>query len=350
MNPISVGLIGTGMAARVFHIPVICSVPGLRLKTVVDRHGAESQKHFPHGVAVVGDAAALLQNDSIELVVIATPNSSHFDLARQCILSGKHVVVDKPFTTTSGQALQLIDLAHRHNRIISVFQNRRWDGDFITVRKIVEEKRLGRLVEFESHFDRFRNHPRPGAWKEEAGEGSGILFDLGPHLIDQSQVLFGLPKMITAVIRMQRDFAKTDDNFELILHYDNLKVTLKAGMLVQGPNPRFILHGSEGSFVKDGLDPQEEALKSGATPLEPNWGEDAKEFWGKLYKQRDGCNEEEQVETAPGCYTAFYQNMVEAIYGREELAVKPEQAMNTIRIIELANMSNEQKRTIPFSL
>jgi scyllo-inositol 2-dehydrogenase (NADP+) len=349
MSQINVGIIGSGMAARVFHIPIILSVPSLRLKKIVERHGDWTRKNCPL-VEVVRDAAALLHDEEIELVVIATPNSSHFELARQSILANKHVVVEKPFTTTSDQAQQLVDLAHKHGKVISVHQNRRWDGDFQTVKKILDGKLLGRLVEYESHFDRYRPLPRQGAWREEAGEGSGILFDLGPHLIDQAQVLFGLPRMIMADIRIQRENGKADDSFELLLHYDNLKVTLKAGMLAREPGPRFLLHGTEGSFVKYGLDSQEEALKSGATPSGSNWGKEPESLWGKLNTQRDGQHVEERVETASGCYQTFYQNLVEAISGRAELAVKPEEAMNTIRIIELAIKSNEQKRTMPVSL
>jgi predicted dehydrogenase len=345
-NQINVGLIGAGSGAHVFHIPVIRSVPELRLKTVVDRHGDRS---YGPGVVVVRDAAALVEDDAIELVVIATPNTSHFDLARQSLIAKKHVVVDKPFTTTSVQARQLIDVARAQNRIISVHQNRRWDGDFLTIRKLLQAKLLGRLVEYESHYDRFRNYLRPGAWREAAGEGTGILFDLGSHLIDQAQVLFGLPQMLTADIRTQREQGKADDNFELILHYDQLKVTLKAGMLVREPGLRFILHGVEGSFIKHGLDPQEEALKRGLTPAEPRWGQEPKVQWGKLNTQLGDLHLEGQVETLAGCYQAFYQNIAGVIKGREELAVKPEEAMNTIRIIELAFQSNEQRRTIPFS-
>jgi predicted dehydrogenase len=204
-------------------------------------------------------------------------------------------------------------------------------------------------VEYESHFDRFRNALRPGSWREAAGEGTGILFDLGSHLIDQSLVLFGLPRMVTADIRIQRDHGKTDDNFELILHYDQLKATLKAGVLVREAGPRFILHGTEGSFVKFGLDPQEEALKKGLTPAEPNWGQEPKSMWGKLNTQLGGIHVDGQIETEAGCYQAFYQNIAGAIAGRAELAVKPEEALNTMRVIELAFQSSEQKRTLPVS-
>ncbi|HET8677338.1 MAG TPA: Gfo/Idh/MocA family oxidoreductase, partial [Blastocatellia bacterium] len=266
-DQMSVGLIGYGMAGRTFHAPVIQSVPNLRLKKVVERHTNEARKRYPW-VEVVPDATALLQDEEIDLVVIATPNISHFDVARQSLKANKHVVVEKPFTTTSGQAQELIDLARQQNKVISVNHNRRWDGDFQTVKKLLEGRLLGRLVEYESHYNRFRNYPRPNAWREEEGAGSGILFDLGSHLIDQAQVLFGVPQMITSDIRVQRDFAKINDSFELILHYDDLKVTLKAGMLVREQSPRFILHGTEGSFVKYGFDPQEEALKRGFVPSE----------------------------------------------------------------------------------
>lgn len=348
-SEIGVGLVGYGMAARVFHAPVIESVSRLSLRKIVERHGDESRQRYPH-VEVVRDAADLLRDEEIRLVVVATPNVSHFDLARQSLLAGKHVVVEKPFTTTSAQAQELIDVAGSQNRLVSVHQNRRWDGDFLTVERLLDGKLLGRLVEYESHYDRFRNYPRQGAWREEEGEGSGILFDLGSHLIDQAQVLFGLPRMMTADIRIQRDFAKADDNFELILHYDDLKVTLKAGMLVREPSPRFILRGTEGSFVKYGIDPQEDALKRGLTPTDPNWGEESREMWGTLDTQIGGLHVEGRVETVAGCYQEYYRNMADAIDGRAELAVKPVEAWNTIRLIELARQSSERKCTLPFSL
>jgi scyllo-inositol 2-dehydrogenase (NADP+) len=346
---VGVGLIGYGMAGRTFHAPVIQSVPHLRLKKVVERHTDEARQRYPW-VEVVPDAAALLQDEEIKLVVIATPNVSHFDLARQSLRADKHVVVEKPFTTTSGQAQELIELARQQNKVLSVNHNRRWDGDFQTVKKLLESRLIGRLVEYESHFNRFRNYPKPNAWREEEVAGSGILFDLGSHLIDQAQVLFDVPRMITADIRAQRDFAKTNDSFELRLHYDGLKVTLKAGMLVREQSPRFILHGTEGSFVKYGFDPQEEALKRGLIPSESNWGNEPREQWGKLITQVGGLELEGQVKTIAGCYQSFYQNIVDVMSGRAELAVKPEEARNTIRIIELAMKSSEQQRTIHFSL
>jgi predicted dehydrogenase len=347
-EPIRVGFIGYGMAARVFHAPVIGSLPELRLKTVVERHGDDSRRDHPH-VGVVRDADALLQDEEIDLVVVATPNDTHFDLARRALVAGKHVVVEKPFAATSDAAQQLIDLARRQERIISVHQNRRWDGDFKTVRKILEGKLLGRVVEYESRYDRFRNHRRENAWREAETEGSGILFDIGSHLIDQAQVLFGLPRAITADIRAQRGFGKVDDSFELILDYEDLKATLRAGMLVRERGPRFTLHGTEGSYVKHGFDPQEESLKRGLTPSAANWGEEPPERWGMLNTQLEGLHVRGRLETLAGSYQDFYRNVCDAIAGRAELAVTPVEARNTIRIIELAVRSNEQKRTVTYS-
>ncbi|MCU1267907.1 MAG: oxidoreductase domain protein [Acidobacteria bacterium] len=347
-NEIRVGLIGYGMSGRVFHAPIIQSVPHLKLKTVVQRRADDSRDRYP-SVAVVQDAAAVFADPDIDLVVITTPNNSHFDLARKALLANKHVVVEKPFTNTVNEARQLIEIARQQNRIVSAFQNRRWDGDFLTVKQILNGELLGRLVEYESHFDRYRNLRQP-TWREEAGPGSGILFDLGSHLIDQAQVLFGLPQLITADISAQRETSQITDNFELILHYDRLKVTLKAGMLVREPGARFTLHGTAGSFVKFGLDPQEGDLKKGLTPSVANWGEESEDDWGKLNTEIGGLNIQGRIKTIAGCYQAYYQNIAAAIAGQAELAVKPEEARNTIRIIELAMQSAEQRRTIPFSL
>ena len=349
MRAMKVGLIGYGMAGRVFHAPVIAAIPCLQLAKIVERRGQTSRERYPW-VEVAREASALFEDKEIELVAVATPNSSHFELARQALLAHKHVVVDKPFTLTAAEAQELIELARQQNKVVSAFQNRRWDGDFQTVRQIAEQGCLGRLVEYESHFDRFRNYfSAERAWRETTGPGSGVLYDLGPHLIDQAQALFGLPRMVTADIRSQRQAGKADDQFELILHYDGLKVTLKAGLLVRQPGPRFALHGTEGSFVKYGVDPQEEALKRGQSPGGPEWGVEPEEAWGILNTQIGGLHFQGKIETARGCYQAYYENVYQAIRGEAELIVKPEEARNTIRIIELAMQSNAEKRTVAFS-
>lgn len=349
MHEMKVGLIGYGMAGRVFHAPLITALPQLRLSKVVERRGQTVRERYPD-VEVVRDAAALFEDREIELIVVATPSSSHFDLARQALLADKHVVVDKPFTLSSAEAQELIDLASQRHKVVSAFQNRRWDGDFRTVSQIVKQGLLGRLVEYESHFDRFRNFfSAERVWRETAGPGSGVLYDLGPHLIDQSLVLFGLPRWITADIRSQRKAGTADDQFELILDYEDLKVTLKTGLLVRQPGPRFALHGTEGSFVKYGVDPQEEAMKNGRSPRELGWGAEPAERWGTLDTQISDLHFQGKIETLPGCYPAYYENIYRAIRGEAELIVRPEQARDTIRIIELAMQSNAEKRTVAYS-
>jgi predicted dehydrogenase len=344
-DAIGVGLIGYGMAARVFHAPVITSVEGLRLRKVVERRAAESRARYPW-VEVVGETDALLGDEAVELVVVATPNESHFELARRALLAGKHVVVEKPFAVTSEEAGRLIGLARERGKVLTAYHNRRWDGDFLTVRKLLADGLLGRLDEYESRFDRFRDEPRPGAWREEPGPGAGLLYDLGPHLIDQALVLFGPPRAVEADVQRQRRFARADDFFELTLHYEGPRVTLGAGMLAREPTPRFRLRGAEGSFVKYGLDPQEEALKAGRTPAEPGWGEEPPERWGTLDTRAGGAR---RVETLAGRYQDFYRNVAEAVRGRAAPPVKPEEARDTVRIIELAFQSSAERRAVPLS-
>jgi predicted dehydrogenase len=343
-NPLNVGLIGFGLAGRVFHAPLIHANPDLRLTHIVQRHGDEAEKKYPQA-KLLRDADELFSEKSIDLVVVATPNTSHFELAAKALSAGKHVVVDKPFAITSADADKLIDLARKMGRVLSAFQNRRWDGDFLTVRQILDQKRLGRLAEYESRFDRFRPALKPGAWREEAIPGSGVLFDLGSHLIDQAIVLFGRPQGIFADLRSQRDRAVAVDSFEVHLAYPALKVTLKAGSLVCEPSPRFTLYGTQGSYLKFGLDPQEEALKQGGSPAQPNWGSEPEAAWGTL----TNCNgnlTREKYPTLAGCYPEYYKNIYEAITGKAELAVKPEQAREVIRLIELAEQSAKEERML----
>jgi scyllo-inositol 2-dehydrogenase (NADP+) len=344
-NPINVGLVGFGLAGQVFHAPLIHANPHLRLTHIVQRHGNESQQKYPHA-KVIREVDTLLADPSVDLVVVATPNASHFEIATKSLQARKHVVVDKPFTVSSNDADQLIALSRNMERVLTVFHNRRWDGDFLTVRQILDKKLLGRVAEFESRFDRFRPQIKSGSWREQTGPGSGVLFDLGSHLIDQAVLLFGLPQGVYADLRRQRDQAIAIDTFEVRLEYSALKVTLKAGSLVCEPSPRFVLYGTEGSFVKFGLDPQEGALKQGETPAHPDWGTEREQAWG-THTKCDGVGARAKYPTLAGCYPEFYANVFRAINKQEELAVKPEQAMEVIRLIELAQQSALERRTIP---
>jgi predicted dehydrogenase len=335
MTDIPVGLIGFGIAGRIFHAPVIRAVPGLRLAAIVQRTGDSAQQAYPD-VRVVRSVDEMLADRSIRLVVIATSNDSHCPLARQCLLAGRDVVVDKPFTNTSREAEELDQLARAEGRVLSVFQNRRWDGDFLTVRKLLDSGALGRLVLVESHYDRYRLARRMGAWRENPGPGSGVLFDIGPHLVDQALLLFGEPESMTADVRIEREDAVVDDAFDIVLRYPNLRVLLRATMLACAPGPRFVLNGTLGTFVKYGLDGQEDALRAGGNPASAGWGEEEEPRWGTLTAAENGQITSRAVQTEPGDYRQYYFNVRDAMLGEAALAVTAQHATRVIRLLEQA--------------
>lgn len=351
---IPIGLLGFGMAGRVFHAPFISAVEGLKLYKIKANRPASidlAKKLYP-ATEVVSDTVAILEDETIDLVIVATTNETHYSLAKAALEAGKHVVVEKPFTVTSEEATELINLAKQKGKLLTVYQNRRWDSDFKTVKKLMDSQLLGRLVEYEAHFDRFRPIPASETWKEEDQPGTGILYDLGSHLIDQALVRFGTPESLYADLRTQRSGGEIIDCFDLTFYYNNgLKAILKAGMLVKQPGPRFILSGDKGSFVKYGLDVQEAALKQGAIPAtESDWGTEPEEIWGKLDTEVQGLRLVGKIQSQTGDYRGFYENVRDAIQGMAELEVKPEQARNTIRVIELAIQSSQEKRALPFSI
>lgn len=344
-DPIQVGLASFGMSGMVFHAPFLAANPRFRLKKIVERRSEKSKEHYPE-VEIVKSFEQLLQDEAIELVVVNTPNALHFEMAHQALLAGKHVLVEKPFTPTAGEANTLIKLAREQNRVLTVFQNRRWDGDFLTIQKILSAKLLGQLVEYEAHYDRFLNYINADSWKETSGPGSGILYNLGSHMIDQALVLFGKPRSIRADIGTQRPGSTIDDYYDISLQYEGLKVILKSGLLVRELGPRYILHGMEGSFIKYGIDPQEDALKAGQKPQGTNWGKEPQSDWGKLNTQLQGLHIIGTIETLSGSYDGFYDNLYDAIREGKELAVKPEEAALVIEMIELARQSNKEKCTV----
>jgi scyllo-inositol 2-dehydrogenase (NADP+) len=340
---IKTGLASFGMSGKVFHAPLLTTHGGFELKTIVERSKSEASKYYPHTI-IKKSFDELLSDNEIELVIVNTPDHTHYQFTEQALEAGKHVIVEKPFTQSVEESLKLISLAKRKNLLLSVFQNRRWDGDFLTVQKIIAEKQLGRLVEFEAHFDRFRNYIQPNTWKEDASTGTGTLYNLGSHLIDQALLLFGMPTSVFADIRMLRTDTKVDDFFELILYYDLLRVSLKASYLVKEPGPRYIINGTQGTFLKYGIDPQEDALKAGILPKSPGYGIEKSEYWGILNIENNHQNCKGPVETLPGNYPAFYNNIYEALVNGKNLAVKPEEALNVIKIINAAWNSCRNKK------
>jgi scyllo-inositol 2-dehydrogenase (NADP+) len=356
---IGVGLIGYGLGGRIFHAPFISAVPGLRLVSVVERTGDEAAKAYP-AVRIVRSVEELLDDRYVELVVVSTPNQTHSSLAKQALEAGKHVVVDKPFATSSEQARELAEVAQRKGLYVVPFQNRRWDGDFLTVRKVLAGGELGRLVTFKSHLDRFRPIPRENSWKETGSPANGMLFDLGPHLIDQVLSLFGVPAAITASVRSDRDDTAIEDGFDIALRYPGtgskeLLVHCGATYLACIPAPRFLLHGTHGSFEKYGVDPQEPALVSGArVPALDSpeiWLQESEDAWGRMAVAPAPATPtllvEKRIKTQPGDYRRFYANVRDAILGNAPIDVPPDDGYRVIRLLELARQSSAQRCTLP---
>jgi predicted dehydrogenase len=353
MAEIGVGIVGYGLAGKVFHAPFVSAVPGLKLLAFVERSTDEAHAAYPvtHTYRTL---EKLLNDPAIELVVVGTPNATHFSLAKQALEAGKHVVIDKPFTETSTQAEELIALAKAKGVVLAPFQNRRWDGDFLTVKKLLAERTLGRLVTFESHFDRFKPAPRVHAWKESANPANGMLMDLGPHLVDQALALFGLPQLVTASVRSDRDTTAIDDVFDIALTYPRLTVWLRATMLAAQPGPRFQLHGTHGSYRKYGLDPQEPAIVGGAkVPVlgsTADWLSEDESHWGELATAPDLAKPETLVRTnlptERGDYREFYSNVRDAINGDASLIVTPQDGLATAVVLEAARKSSAESRSV----
>jgi scyllo-inositol 2-dehydrogenase (NADP+) len=344
---VRVGLIGFGMAGQAFHAPVIRGVAGMELACILERRGTRAQEKYPK-VRVARTLDELLADKQIQLCVIATPNDSHFELARACLLAGRDVVVDKPFAPTLAEAEELVRLAAERGRLITVYQDRRWDGDFGTVKKIVKSGRLGTIVEYECRYDRFRLEPKPNAWREKADQpGAGVLFDLGPHVIDQALVLFGEPRAITAAAFCQRKTSQVDDSFDVCMEYPSLRAMLRARIIAYAPGPHFLIHGMKGSFVKYGMDPQEARLRAGEYPQGTDWGadwgEEAEELWGTLSLVGEPGV---KLKTERGDYRGFYANVRDAIENKSPLEVTPEQAVRTMRAVILAHKSSRERRTV----
>ncbi|KVU45651.1 oxidoreductase [Burkholderia ubonensis] len=339
-----IGLMGFGFAGATFHAPVIAASGRTQVAAIATGQPDRARAAYPDA-RIVADLDALLALDDIECVVIATPNDTHFPLARQVLDAGRHVVVDKPVTLTSDEALALARLANARSRVFAPFHNRRWDGDFLTVRRIVESGELGRITYVTSHFDRFRPQVRV-RWREEAARGGGLLLDLGPHLIDQALALFGLPDTVSATVKTRRDNGSAPDFVHVQLGYPDKDVALHASALSAIEPARFTLHGTRGSYQKFGLDTQEDQLKAGLTP-------DDVEFGGGnppgVLRVLDGDVETERpVPTLDGQYAEFYRALAASIREGAPFPVTPQDAVDVMTIIELAAQSEHEGRRLPF--
>ena len=350
---IGVAIIGFGLAGRVFHAPFVSAVPGLRLEAIVQRSDNAAAKAWPNA-RILRSAEEAFRDRQVDLIVVATPNETHFGLAKAALEAGKHVVIDKPFASTSVEAKELISLALSRGLIVAPFHNRRWDGDFLTLKKLLAEGVLGRVVTFESHFDRFRPMPREGTWKETPGPMNGLLMDLAPHLLDQALDLFGAPKTILASVRRDRDVTEIEDAWDVTLEFDGVRAYCRSTMVAAEPSPRFLVHGTHGSFRKLGLDPQEPALVAGATvpPVGSSevWLEEEKEAWGETVVAPDPAQPGDLVRTTvrtePGDYRGFYASVRDAVTGAGTLAVPSEAGYQVSKLIELARESSREGRTL----
>ncbi|MCW2473845.1 MULTISPECIES: oxidoreductase [unclassified Symbiopectobacterium] len=341
-DTIRVGLVGYGYASKTFHAPLITAVPGMELVAVSSSDAQKVHADWAD-VSVVDDPQALFSRSDIDLVVIPTPNETHFPLAKQALLAGKHVVVDKPFTVMLSQAKELAQVAAHSGKLLSVFHNRRWDSDFLTLKQLIDTGVLGEVVYLESHFDRFRPEVRQ-RWREDGRVGSGIWYDLGPHLLDQALQLFGLPVAINVDLAQLRPGGKATDYFHATLIYPQRRVVLHASMLVAAESARFTLHGTKGSFIKYGLDPQEDRLKTGVRLPQTDWGQDSRH--GVLTLHQDGVMAEQAVTTLPGNYPAYYAAVRDALQGNGENPVPAEQAIQVMELIELGLLSHQERRAV----
>jgi len=325
---ISVGLVGYGLAGAVFHAPLIRACKRMELS------GVMTSRDIPRRVSSIGELI-----ERCDLVVIASPNATHFPLAKSALEAGKHVAIDKPFTVTADEAEELIRLAASYGRVLTAFHNRRWDSDYLTVREIMP--RLGDISLFEANWDRFRPALREG-WRESPEAAGGLLNDLGPHMIDQALQLFGWPDAVDADVTTQLEGRSVDDYFALTFHYGRMRACLRSSTLIAAPRPRFAVHGTGGSFVKWGLDPQEAQLKAGLMPRDDGFGVDPA---AGILTGADGSTE--SIATKRGNYLAFYEAVADAILDGAPVPVTAEDARNGLLLIALARDAARQGRRLP---
>ncbi|MDC9603836.1 oxidoreductase [Xenorhabdus griffiniae] len=339
---LKVGLVGYGYASKTFHAPLIAGTSNIELVAISSSDANKVKKDWST-ISVVPSPEELFRDPNIDLIVIPTPNDTHYPLAQQALAAGKHVIVDKPFTITVEQAQSLKKQAEEANLLLSVFHNRRWDSGFLTVKSIIKENKLGTLKYYESHFDRYRPAVRQ-RWREAAGAGSGIWYDLAPHLLDQAVQLFGKPRAITTDLGMMRPNAETADYFHAQLTYPDLKVVLHATMLAAAESPIYTLHGMTGSYIKYGLDTQEERLKAGERPPRADWGYDARD--GYVTLSQDESLVTKVVPTVPGNYGAYYAAIRDAILFGKPNPVTASEAILIMKLIEAGEKSAKEQRTI----
>lgn len=345
MRIIKTALLSYGMSGKIFHAPFIAAHPGFKLCGAWERSNKNIQQNYPDATSYA-TLEALLADETIELVIVNTPNDSHYEYATKVLQAGKHVVVEKAFTTSVAQGEALKALAQKQDKMISVYQNRRFDSDCRTVQRVIADKLLGDIVEAEFHYDRFKPLLGPKLHKEMPNPGAGLLMDLGPHLIDEALHIFGMPNALFADICITRPNSKVDDWFDMRLYYPSLSVRLKAGNIVREAIPANVIHGMKGSFIKTRGDVQEADLLAGKKPGNDNWGTEPASEQGLLHTEIEGKVVRETILSDKGNYGDYYAGMYEAIVNGKPVPVTAEEGINTIRIIEAAIKSNKERREV----
>jgi len=347
MQPINIALCSFGMSGWVFHAPFITRNPGFKFYAVWERSKDLAKQKYPD-VKVFRDYDEMLADPAVEMVVVNTPSYTHYEYAKKSLQAGKHTIVEKPFTATVAQAQELIDLAKAKGVRLSVFQNRRYDSDLRTVKKILREGWLGEIKDAEFRYDRYNPALSPKIHKETPQPGAGCVYDLGPHLIDSALYLFGLPQAVFADIMITRPNSKVDDYFEILLYYPTHRVRLRSGYFYREPVPSFALHGTLGSFLKSRSDIQEIQLQASMNPLNPEYGIEPESGRGLLHTEKEGKIIRELVNTERGNYGDYYEDVFQAMKNNKEMPVTAEQGLNVIRVIELAFRSSKEKKVLDF--
>ena len=355
-----VAIVGYGLGGKVFHTPLVRATPGLRVAAIVtrsDEKKLQANTDLPSADVIRSFDELIERARDFDLAIITTPNKDHAPQAIAAMRAGMNVVVDKPVATNSAECQEMIKVSTETGALLSVFQNRRWDADFLTIKKLIDNGSLGQITRFESRMERYRPVPKPNAWRESAtGEdGGGLLFDLGSHIIDQANFLFGKPESVYAELDIRRPGIKSDDDVFVSLTYPGgIRAQFWTSLVSAAPGARFRVLGSLGTYEKQGVDPQEEALRAGKIPIagtgaDENWGKEAPELWGKLTSYQSGLRFEGRVESMAGCHQKYYELMRDAINGKGPVPVRPEDALLTMQIIETARASSQRRSPLAMS-
>ncbi len=338
---INAALLSFGMSGRVFHAPFIELHPGFKLLGAWERSTKKIQEHYPR-VKSYSSIEEILADEEVELVVVNTPTYTHYDYAKKALEAGKHLVVEKAFTSNFEEAKELADIAASNNLKISIFQNRRWDSDFLTVKKVIQEGNLGDIVEAEFHYDRFNPDLSPKVHKETLNSGSGIVRDLGPHVLDQALSLFGMPQSVFADLRKMRKNTLVEDYFEILLLYPSLRVRLKGGYFYKETVPSFQVFGTKGSFLKSRSDRQEGDLLKDLKPIGTNWGKDAEVDYGTIHDE----NGKRTIESVQGNYFNYYEDIYQGLRKNKNFEVDIHAGLNSMKIIDLVFESAKEGKII----